>query len=133
MSLKFPWKLIKTSEFDAIVHKLAQLQAQKIVEIEKEKIEDEIQSRVDKVINDANFIDDLREGIDVYLDLETRGYQVFSIERTNHGKSDERTIVGYFWEDQDGRRIKQWTLYISRKAHNQLVQEVKLKRCSIGN
>lgn len=126
--MNLPYKIIKTAEFNEIVQKIARLQAEKIIQEEREKIEEEISRRVNAITDSVEFVDELRSGVDVYLDLQARGYEVFSVERVEHGSSKEHSIVGYFWEDQDGRHVKEWKLYISRKHHNQLIQEFKLKK-----
>lgn len=126
--MNWPFKIIKTSDFNKTVLTLATALSEKIIEEKTESIEDEVSQRVNKIITDAEFIDDLRNGTDVFLDIEARGYEVFSIERTQHGESDEKTVVGYFWEDHEGRHVREWKLYISRKHHNQLVQEFKLRK-----
>lgn len=49
----------------------------------------------------------------------------FSIERTNVGDQNERTVVGYWKKENDGKSCKEWNLGISRKQHKELVEQFK--------
>ncbi len=53
--------------------------------------------------------------------------RVFGVERVNMGDAvNEKTIVGYYFANDAKTNtiptIKEWSLYCSRKTHNELVQ-----------
>ncbi len=70
-----------------------------------------------------NSVEELkREGCKVGFDLSNPAIRVFSIERIWGSARDERTVIGYQLQKDDGAEIKEWTLLCSRNQHNQLAE-----------
>ena len=62
------------------------------------------------------------------FDLEDPNIKIFSIKRVGYGEESEKTVVGYYLikdieslEKSSEKVIKEWSLWISRKQHSDLV------------
>lgn len=75
----------------------------------------------------ANYteIDKLRSDCTAMLRFDNPHISIFSIERMEMNTRVERTIVGYVFVEDDKKKptVREWTLYISRKQHNELVEQ----------
>lgn len=77
---------------------------------------------------DYTEIDRVRSDCTAMLKFDNPHVSIFSIERMEMNTRNERTIVGYvFIEEVNSEKkkpvVKEWSLYISRKQHNELVEQ----------
>jgi hypothetical protein len=78
------------------------------------------------------------------FDLQDPNIKIFSIKRVAHNEESEKTVIGYYllkdienFEKSGEKVIKEWSLLISRKQHNDLVkawaEETKVFSSSSNN
>jgi len=77
-------------------------------------------------------IDRVREDCTVMLKFDNPHMSIFSIERMNMNDTNERTVIGYVFTGEEKPHVKEWTLYISRRQHNELVQKFATHKESNG-
>lgn len=68
-----------------------------------------------------------RGDCEVVFDFYSKEIVPFSIERTDHGKINERTIIGFYKKNNktETNCSKYWETYCSREQHAILVKQFK--------
>ena len=91
-----------------------------------DRMEEDLNERKERLKQEkARFKDQISDLGEVYAAFDFEAVNVFSIERLDVGRYNERTVIGFFLKSdpenkEDG--LSQCDLSISRKAHNRLCE-----------
>lgn len=71
-----------------------------------------------------------RNNCSMWFKLDDPNIIVFSVERVNHNKLNEKTIIGYYLKAAvnqnnagENKVINEWNLFCSREQHNELLKK----------